>query len=98
MAREFRPDSRLGFRTRPALTQPVADKAKNAFLSLSLLLAIFLWGGCNAGTKFIVQSWPPLCTGSSRFLSAGVRWALYVRQWRAFARDLSEGETAGRSM
>src|SRR5438876_7844289 len=72
MPREFRPDSRLAFRTRTALTQPVADKARNAFLSLSLLLAIFLWGGSNAGTKFIVKSWPPLWTGGSRFLCAGL--------------------------
>lgn len=39
----------------------------------SLLLAVALWGGNNAGTKFLVGTahWPPVLTGATRFLCAG---------------------------
>lgn len=47
-------------------------RSGNALLALSLLLAIFLWGGTNTGTKFILRQWPPLWTGGSRFLCAGL--------------------------
>ena len=38
----------------------------------SLLLVVFLWGGNNAGTKWLVAAWPPVFTGSQRFLVAGL--------------------------
>ena len=41
-------------------------------LALSLVFAVFLWGGNNAGVKFIVGAWPPIWTGASRFLCAGL--------------------------
>lgn len=41
-------------------------------LSLSLVFAVFLWGGNNTGTKFIVANWPPIWTGGSRFFLAGL--------------------------
>jgi drug/metabolite transporter (DMT)-like permease len=44
----------------------------NVALGLGLLLAVFLWGGTNVGTKFVLGSWPPMWTGGSRFLSAGL--------------------------
>jgi len=44
----------------------------DATLALCLILAVFLWGGNNTGTKFIVGYWPPVWTGSSRFLCAGL--------------------------
>ncbi len=44
----------------------------NFVLSLSLLFAIFLWGGTNAGTKYVVTAWPPIWTGGSRFFCAGL--------------------------
>src|SRR2546426_8069650 len=47
-------------------------KTTNAALTLSLLLAVFLWGGSNVGTKFIVARWPPIWTGASRFVCAGL--------------------------
>ena len=56
----------------------------NAALTLSLLFAIFLWGGNNTGTKVIVAIWPPIWTGSSRFLCAGLillailRWTRWL--------------------
>lgn len=44
----------------------------NAVIAGSLLFTIFLWGGNNAGTKWLVMSWPPVFTGSIRFLCAGI--------------------------
>ena len=38
----------------------------------SLLLVVLLWGGNNAGTKWLVGAWPPVFTGMTRFLFAGV--------------------------
>jgi drug/metabolite transporter (DMT)-like permease len=51
----------------------------NASLALSLLFAVFLWGGTNTGTKFIVTNWPPIWTGASRFSLAGLLLLLVVR-------------------
>ncbi len=41
-------------------------------LALSLVFAIFLWGGNNAGTRYIVSTWPPIWTGGTRFTCAGL--------------------------
>ena len=43
----------------------------NASIAASLLLVVFLWGGNNVGTKWLVTRWPPLWTGGIRFLLAG---------------------------
>ena len=49
------------------------SKRKNpAVIAGSLLLVIFLWGGNNVGTKWLVAAWPPVLTGSVRFLAAGL--------------------------
>ncbi len=48
-------------------------------LAASLLLAVILWGGSNAGVKFLVRSWPPIWTGGSRFLCAGLLMLLVLR-------------------
>ena len=49
------------------------SKPKNdAIIAGSLLFTVFLWGGNNAGTKWLVMSWPPVFTGSIRFLFAGI--------------------------
>lgn len=37
-----------------------------------LLFAVILWGANNAGTKWLLGSWPPIATGSTRFLAAGL--------------------------
>ena len=37
-----------------------------------LLLTTILWGGNNAGTKWLVGTWPPIFTGGTRFLIAGL--------------------------
>lgn len=48
------------------------DKRNNASIAGSLLLAVVFWGGNNAGTKWLVGSWPPVFTGVTRFLFAGI--------------------------
>ena len=47
-------------------------KRSDTTIALGLLLAIFLWGANNAGTKYIVAVWPPVFTGATRFLCAGL--------------------------
>jgi drug/metabolite transporter (DMT)-like permease len=47
-------------------------RTSNTLLALSLVFAVFLWGGNNTGTKFIVHVWPPVWTGGSRFVCAGL--------------------------
>jgi drug/metabolite transporter (DMT)-like permease len=53
-------------------------------LALSLIFAVFLWGGNNAGTRFIVGTWPPIWTGGTRFACAGLillailRWSRWL--------------------
>jgi drug/metabolite transporter (DMT)-like permease len=51
----------------------------NATIAFSLLLAIVLWGGNNTGTKFMVATWPPVWTASTRFLLAGVLMLALIR-------------------
>ncbi len=47
-------------------------KKDHAAITGSLLLVVVLWGGNNAGTKWLVGSWPPVWTGCTRFLFAGL--------------------------
>lgn len=55
------------------------ERRLNAIITLSLLIAIFLWGGTNAGTKYVVTSWPPIWTGGSRFCCAGLLMLALLR-------------------
>ncbi len=57
----------------------MTQKTGNVWIGLSLVFAVFLWGGNNAGVKFIVGSWPPIWTGASRFLCAGLVLLLLLR-------------------
>jgi drug/metabolite transporter (DMT)-like permease len=50
----------------------VSQPKNNAVIAGSLLFTVFLWGGNNAGTEWLVMSWPPVFTGSIRFLIAGI--------------------------
>jgi len=49
----------------------VSEKKNNTAIAGSLLLVVFLWGGNNAGTKWLLGAWPPVFTGATRFLCAG---------------------------
>ena len=51
----------------------------NGVIALALLFAVFLWGGSNTGTKFVVGAWPPIWTGCSRFLCAGLLLLVLLR-------------------
>jgi drug/metabolite transporter (DMT)-like permease len=61
------------------LVPAVRGKRHDLLLAGSLLFAVFLWGGNNAGTRFIVQNWPPIWTGGSRFFCAGLVLLLVLR-------------------
>jgi drug/metabolite transporter (DMT)-like permease len=50
----------------------VSEKNNNSAIAGGLLLTVVLWGGNNAGTKWLVSSWPPVFTGGTRFLLAGL--------------------------
>jgi drug/metabolite transporter (DMT)-like permease len=54
------------------LTRAVFKGKSNASLAAGLVFAVALWGGNNAGTKWLVSSWPPIFTGGTRFLCAGL--------------------------
>jgi drug/metabolite transporter (DMT)-like permease len=68
--------------------------SSNLMLAVALVFAVFLWGGNNTGTKFIVHSWPPIWTGSSRFLCAGLlllgalRWTKWLGRPGVLSSDL----------
>ncbi len=50
----------------------MSEKKNHSAIAAGLLLTVILWGGNNAGTKWLVGSWPPVWTGGTRFLVAGV--------------------------
>ena len=59
----------------PRLTRRVPENPENKnrpAIAGSLLLVVLLWGGNNAGTKWLVTAWPPVFTGMTRFLFAGM--------------------------
>jgi drug/metabolite transporter (DMT)-like permease len=49
----------------------VSEKKNNSAIAGGLLLTVILWGGNNAGTKWLIGSWPPIFTGCTRLLFAG---------------------------
>ncbi len=48
------------------------SKSHHGAIASGLLLAVILWGANNTGVKYLVKFWPPITTGSSRFLAAGL--------------------------
>lgn len=50
----------------------MSKPVNNSAIAGSLLLVVVLWGGNNVGTKWLVDSWPPVGTGCMRFLCAGI--------------------------
>jgi len=66
----------------------VNQRTNGALISASLLLTIFLWGGNNVGTKWLVAGWPPIWMGSLRLLIAGpillvvLRYTRWLGEWR----------------
>jgi drug/metabolite transporter (DMT)-like permease len=74
----------------------VSLQKNNTVTAGSLLLVVFFWGGTNAGTKWLVAvaSWPPIWTGSIRFLCAGLlllavlRFTTWLGEYRAPTSEL----------
>lgn len=60
--------------------------SKNMIVA-SLLFAVFLWGGNNAGIKYLVGSWPPIWVGCTRFLCAGLLMLAVLRWTRWLGRE-----------
>ena len=50
----------------------MSENQNNPAIAGSLLFVVILWGGNNAGTKWLVGAWPPVFTGATRFLFAGM--------------------------
>ena len=50
----------------------MSKETNNPAIAGSLLLTVILWGGNNAGTKWLVGTWPPIWTGGTRFLFGGL--------------------------
>lgn len=67
----------------------------NAALAASLVFAVALWGGNNAGTKWLIGSWPPIWTGGTRFLCAGLvmlailRWTRWLGAYVTPSREVN---------
>ena len=67
----------------------MSKQTNSAAIAGSLLFTIFLWGGNNVGTKWLVMSWPPIWMGSLRLLCAGplllavLRFTNWLGEWRA---------------
>lgn len=70
------------------------SKPNNTAIAGGLLLVVFLWGGNNAGTKWLVGSWPPMWTGSVRFLLAGIillavlRFTSWLGEFQPLTREI----------
>lgn len=70
------------------LTQAVFAKKSNGGIAVSLVIAVFLWGGSNAGTKYVVQAWGPVWVGCTRLLVSGV-CLLAILKWTRWLGKLS---------
>ena len=76
-------------------------KKDHAAITGSLLLVVVLWGGNNAGTKWLVGSWPPVWTGCTRFLFAGLillavlRWTPWLGRFTAADAPTALGSYGG---
>jgi drug/metabolite transporter (DMT)-like permease len=58
---------------------PTHSKSNQAIAG-ALVLAVVLWGGNNAGVKYLVTAWPPIFVGGTRFVCAGLIM-LAVLRW-----------------
>ena len=71
----------------------MSEKKNNSAIAAGLLLTVIFWGGNNAGTKWLVGSWPPIWTGSTRFFFAGfillaiLRFTNLLGKFQALARE-----------
>jgi drug/metabolite transporter (DMT)-like permease len=75
------------------LTRRVSQPKNNVAIAGSLLFVVFLWGGNNVGTKWLVAFWPPIWTGGIRLLFAGLLLLAVLRftSWLGGYRPLTPG-------
>ena len=72
----------------------MSKPVNNTAIGASLLLVVIFWGGNNVGTKWLVGSWPPVWTGSIRFLCAGallfavIRFTNWLGRYQRLPRSL----------
>ena len=85
----------IGNARRRWLTRGVSRQTNNGAIATSLLLVVFLWGGNNAGTKWLVGTWPPIWTGATRFLLAGFILLAILRftRWLGDFKPLAPGDS-----
>jgi drug/metabolite transporter (DMT)-like permease len=57
----------------------VSEKKNHTFIAASLLLTVTVWGGNNAGTKWLLREWTPVFTGMTRFIFAGAMLMAMLR-------------------
>jgi len=73
----------------------VFGSRNNVTIASGLVLAVVLWGGNNVGTKWLVETWPPISTGSMRFACAGLlllgvlRWTTWLGEYVVPSRELN---------
>jgi len=72
----------------------VFAKKSNGAIAAGLVTAVFLWGATNAGTKYVLQTWPPITVGLIRFFCAGVimlailKWTRVLGPLQPVSREL----------
>ena len=84
----------IGKPAAPRFTRGVSENKHNTAITGSLLLVVFLWGGNNVGTKWLLlNSWTPIWTGGVRFLIAGLilLGVLRLTNWLGEFPALSKG-------
>lgn len=70
-------------------------KQSDGVISASLLFVIVIWGINNAGTKYMVNYWPPIFVGGARCLGAAaalfalLRWTNWLGKPRKLSRELN---------
>ena len=56
----------------------------SAAVVTGLIVAVFLWGGNNVATKYLVDTWPPIWTSCTRFLISGALLLFLAHKTRWF--------------
>jgi drug/metabolite transporter (DMT)-like permease len=72
----------------------VLERKNHTAIAASLLVVVVLWGGNNAATKWLVAAWPPVFTGVTRFLFAGILLLAVLRftKWLGDFQPLSPAQ------
>ena len=55
-------------------------KKSNGAIAVALFVTVVLWGASNAGSKYLVASWPSVWVGATRFLVGGLISLVLLRR------------------